>query len=73
VLEPSPKSHVHAVTPGLESVASKSTVFVFKEIVGLVGEKMKSATSCVEAADTVTDRDVDAVCPRSFLTVSVTE
>jgi hypothetical protein len=69
---PSPKSHVQEVAAALESEASNTTVFVPREIVGSVGENVKSATSWLEAVETVTVLAMDAVWPRSFLPVSVT-
>ena len=68
--EPSPKSHVHVVTPELDGVASKITVFVPVEIVGSVGEKVKSAE--IKVPDTGTVIEVVADCPASLVTVSVT-
>jgi len=69
---PSPKSHVHVVTPGVDGVASKFTVFVPAEMLGSVGEKVKAATITVVLADTGTVLVVVDVCPRSLVTVSVT-
>ena len=70
--EPSPKSHTQLVTPALDGVASKITVFVPLGIEGSVGEKVKSATISLEVDDTVIVLEVVDVCPRSLVTVSVT-
>jgi hypothetical protein len=49
---PSPKSHAHVVTLGLDGVGSKSTGL---PLLGLVGEKVKSAEIVVGVTVTVFD------------------
>jgi hypothetical protein len=58
------------VTPALDPVASKITLFVAPEIEGFVGENVKLAE--IAAGVTVTVFDVRFDCPRSFVTVNVT-
>ena len=68
-LDPSPKSQEKAPLVTVDDEALKNTV---SPALGVVGENVKLATTCVDVAETTTGLDVVADCPAPLVTVRVT-